>query len=263
MNTSQTVEDVVKESQQKWQKYVIDTPLAERAKDLFENSSKIDPTIYKGEAKPYQRKEVHESSIEVQNRMSKKSPDIKQHFGKECYEAQKRLPPSARKYSGNFEDVAKQYLSGEGKELYSHLSAKGRKFYDVNRIGTGDLGDAVAGLAIYGDEAALLGSHGFEERVSELASHYGVSADRAKSYVLAHEFVHASQKGKYFDDEIQRELDVENTLKEYFTAKGDKDLAMIAGDRAANVTKNYGGAKSYSPKNVSIESYVGSAVSSN
>ncbi len=247
MNASQSVDEVVKESQQKWQKYVIDSPLGAGANELFEKASRIDPNIYKGDSGPYQRSEVHESSIETEKRMSKKSKSLDDRLGRQHYDAGKRLPADRQKYSGSFADVAKQYLSGEGKELYGYLRAKGRDFYDITGIVSAKLKDdrAIAGLAIKGRGAVLAGSHDFEEKISQLASHYGVSNDRAKSYVLAHEFAHASQKGKYFDDDIQRELDVENVLKEYFSAKGDKDLALIAGDRASNVTRNYGGAGLY------------------
>lgn len=253
MNASQSVDEVVKESQNKWQKYVVDSPLGAGANELFEKAARIDPGIYKGEAKPYQRTEVHESSIETEKRMSKKSESLDDRLGRQHYDAGKRLPADRQKYSGSFEDVAKQYLSGEGKELYGYLRAKGRDFYDITGIVSAKLKDdrAIAGLAIKGKDAVLAGSHDFEKRISQLARHYGVSGDRAKSYVLAHEFAHASQKGKYFDDDIQRELDVENTLKEYFSAKGDKDLADIAGDRASNVTRNYGGARSYKPAQAS------------
>jgi hypothetical protein len=141
---------------------------------------------------------------------------------------------------------------GEGKELYQHLKGKGREFYDITKIGSADLEGAVAGLAVYGNEAALIGSKDFDAKVSQLASQYGVSSERAKSYVFAHELVHSSQKGLYGKDHIKLELDVEHTLKDYFSAKGEHDLAAIAGDRAASVTSNYSSAGTYAaPKSAS------------
>ncbi len=273
MNTSQTVEDVIDESKKKWKNFEIDRSLGDRAKELFESAkTKIDPRIYKGESPAYRREETHESGNQVLDRMAKKSPYTKQALSKELYDIKKDMSPdkqgynfkrdTAGGYNTSFEDVAQQYLMGEGKELYAHLRKKGRDFYDIKKIGTADLEGAVAALATNGTEAALLGSNDFEQKVSELADHYGISVERATSYVMAHEFTHASQKGKYFDDPILAELDVEHTLKEYFTQRGEQDLADVASDRAANVTRNYGGIGAYKmPKGISerggLENYLG------
>lgn len=249
---SQTIQEVLKEK--KWKNIAVDTPLGERAKALFEGSKSLDPRIYKGESRAYRKDEIYESSLETQKRMAEKSDNLKDWIGNQRYEIEQNLPPDKRGYSfgrdtaNNFEDVAKQYLMGEGKELYQHLKAKGREFYDITKIGSADLEGAVAGLAIYGNEAALIGAKDFDAKVSQLASQYGVSNERAKSYVLAHELVHSSQKG-YGKDHIKLELDVEHTLKDYFTSKGEHDLAAIAGDRASKVTSNYSSLGTYaSPK---------------
>ncbi len=257
---SQSIKDVVKGAE-KWKSFAVDAPLGERAKVLFEGSKSFDPRIYKGESRAYSRNEIYESSLDVQKRMAEKSDNLKDWIGNQRYDIGSNLPPDRRGYSfgrdtaGNFEDVAKQYLMGEGKELYQHLKGKGREFYDITRIGSADLEGAVAGLAVYGNEAALIGSKDFDAKVSQLASQYGVSNARAKSYVFAHELVHASQKGLYGKDNIKLELDVEHTLKEYFSAKGEHDLAAIAGDRAANVTSNYSSLGTYASPAASIGKY--------
>jgi hypothetical protein len=257
---SQSIEDIVKDVKTKGQYTVIDKPLeGYQQKELFEKAgTKLDPGIYKGESKAYQPKSSsYESSNQTLDRMSKQSDDLTGWIAEQKYEAEKKIGPKggynfqrdtassgkgiSSKYSGSFENIAKQYLMGEGKELYKHLKGQGRDFYNITRIGTSDLEGAVAALAVQGNEAALLGAKDFDKKVSELAGSYGIQKERAISYVMAHEFVHASQKGKYFDT-IGAELDVEHTLKEYFTKKGDKDLAYIAGDRASKVSRNYGGA---------------------
>ncbi len=276
------MDDLKSEHRKKLENILIDAPLGNRAKELFDTAAtKLDPSIYKGESKGYRADgEKYESSLDTQNKMAEKSENVKDWISRQRYEAESKLPPHQRGYNFNrdtadaklpsynasFEDVAKQYLMGEGKELYQHLRKKGRDFYDITRIGTdleGKLGkDTIAAVAIKGSEAALIGPKDFEKKIVQFASNYGISVDRALKYVMAHEFVHASQKGKYFDDHVLAELDVEHTLKEYFTAKGDHDLAAVASDRAANVTRNYAGAGTYRmPKGIgekgSLESYVG------
>ncbi len=257
---SQSIEDVVKETTDKWKYIAVDKPLAgQQNKELFEKAgTKLDPSIYKGESGTYRNdSQSYESGNQTLERMSKQSDDLTGWIAEQRYEVEKKVGPKGgynfkrdtasggksvkSQYSGSFEDIAKSYLMGEGKELYAHLKSQGRDFYNITKIGTANLEGAVAALAIQGNDAALLGSKDFDRKVSELAGNYGVPKERAVSYVMAHEFVHASQKGKYFDT-IGAELDVEHTLKEYFNAKGDKDLAYIAGDRAGKVSRNYGGA---------------------
>lgn len=254
------MEDIIKDVKTKGQYIAIDKPLeGYRQKELFEKAgTKLDPGIYKGESKAYRPKSSsYETGNQTLDRMAGQSDDLAGWIANQRYEIEKKVGPGANynfqrdtasngksiktQYSGSFEEIAKSYLMGEGKELYKHLKGKGRDFYNITRIGTADLEGAVAALAIQGNEAALIGSKDFDRKVSELAGNYGVPKERAINYVMAHEFVHASQKGKYFDT-ISAELDVEHTLKEYFTAKGDKDLAYIASDRASKVAKNYAGA---------------------
>ncbi len=256
---SQSVEDIINDVKTKGQYTVIDKPLESyQQKELFEKAgTKLDPGIYKGESRAYRStSSSYESGNQTLDRMAKQSGDLTGWIANQRYETEKKVGPKAgynfrrdtassgkgvsSKYSGSFEDIAKSYLMGEGKELYKHLKGQGRDFYNITKIGTSDLEGAIAALATQGDEAALIGSKDFDKKVSELAGNYGVSKERAISYVMAHEFVHASQKGKYFDT-IGAELDVEHTLKEYFTAKGDKDLAYIASDRASKVARNYAG----------------------
>ncbi|MBW3016686.1 hypothetical protein KY309_03695 [Candidatus Woesearchaeota archaeon] len=245
INTSQSLKDVLKE--EKWRMLAVDGPLAARAQELFQKASPLDPEIYKGGFRSYSKSQSLESSLDTQKRMYEKSDSLNDWFARQRYDVERKMPPGKKGYDFGrdtcFEDVAKQYLMGEGKELYQHLKSQGREFYDITKIGTGDIGEkAVAGLAVKGSEAALIGSRDFEVKVSALASQYGVSRQRATEYVLAHELVHASQKGRYANDPLGAELDVEHTLKGYFTSKGYSDLAAIAGDRANNVARNYSGA---------------------
>src|SRR5574341_192637 len=266
---SQSVEDIVKEAKGKWKDLAVDKPLTEQQhKEFFEKAAiKLDPSIYKGEAKAYRadQGQEYESANQKLDRMSKQSDDLKGWIADQRYEAEKKLPPGQqgynfkrdtasgekvnhRPYSGSFADMARQYLMSEGKELYSFLKGKNRDFYEITRIGTQNLEGAIAALAIQGNEAALIGDKNFDRKISECAGNYGVTKNQAVSYIMAHEFVHASQKGKYLKSHIDAELDVEHTLKEYFTAKGDKYLAAIAADRASKVTSNYSFMGSYAPK---------------
>ena len=263
---SQSVEDIVKEAKGKWKYIAIDKPLTQQQhKEFFEKAGiKLDPLFYKGPAGAYRadKDQEYESANQKLDRMSKQSEDLKGWIADQRYEAEKKLPPGQsgynfkrdtasggktghKSYSGSFADMAKQYLMGEGKELYSFLKGKNRDFYEITKIGTQNLEGAIAALAIQGNEAALIGDKNFDRKVSEFAGNYGVSKDQAVSYIMAHEFVHASQKNKYFKSHIDAELDVEHTLKEYFTARGDKDLAAIAGDRAGQVTSNYASLGTY------------------
>lgn len=267
---SQTVEDIVKEVKAKWEYSPVDKTLeVNRQKEFFEKAGmKLDPIIYAGEFRPYRPdSQSYESGNQVLDRMAKKGDDVKGWIAEQLEEAQRKQPPKSSgynfkrdtaSYSGSFEDVAKKYLSGEARELYAHLKGQGREFYDITRIGTANLEGAVAALAIQGNEAALLGSKDFDRKVSGLAANYGISKERAISYVMAHEFVHASQKGRY-TDHISAELDVEHTLKGYFTAKGQHNLASIASDRAGKVMQNYGGVGKYAGYSGKSAGYSGKA----
>jgi len=247
----------------------LDSPLGHKAQEFFESAqTKLDPSIYKGASRPYTGKsEVNESYSQLEERMREKSESLQDWMGKERSSIEQKLPPGQRGYDFNrdtasqkgydfstsFEDVAKQYLMGEGKELHSYLTSKGRSFYEITRIGTADLEGAVAALAVYGNEAALLGAKDFNAKVSVLAGQHGLSKQEAIKYVLSHEFVHAAQKGKGFDDHIQAELDVELTLKDYFKEKGDYKLAEVASERASSVTSNYRSVGDYAmPKDAKL-----------
>ncbi len=262
---SQSVEDIVRYVKEKGQYIAIDKPLsAQQHKEFFEQAAaKLDPAIYKGESRGYRSdSSSYESGNQTLDRMAKQSDDVKGWVADQRYEAEKKVGTKGgynfkrdtasggksvkSQYSGSFADIAKQYLMGEGKELYAHLKSQNRDFYEITKIGTENLEGAIAALAIQGNEAALIGDKYFDRKVSQFASNYGVSKERAICYVMAHEFVHASQKGRYGKDHIAAELDVEHTLKAYFTAKGDKDLAYIASDRAGKVARNYGGASQLS-----------------
>lgn len=219
------------------------------SREEFEKAQiKLDPSIYKGGPAGYRNEWKTKSSLEILEEMAKRSPSLGQLL-KNNYSATPMIGEVSGKtpnnYSGSFEDVARQYLSSDARELYAHLKSKGREFYDITRIGTADLGSAVAALAVYGDEAALLGADDFEKKVTDFSLKYSIPKSRAEKYIMAHEFVHASQKGMPFD-RVSLESDVEHTLKEYFSERGDADLAYVAGERLSSVVANYTGADSYS-----------------
>lgn len=261
MAMSQTVKDVINENHRKLEDLTIDTPLGPRASQLFDKATtRLDPQIYKGDSKAYRSdSQAYETGNETLNRMSRKSESVKDWIGGNRYGTDKNLPDrrgnnlDTAPYSGSFEDVATQYLMGEGRDLYSFLRGKGRDFYDITRLGTDLEGvldkNAIAAVAIKGTEAALVASKDFGAKVSQLASQYGLSTERALKYVLSHELVVASQKGKYFDDPGLAKRDVDLTLKEYFASTGEHDLAGVASDRAAG---NYNGSYSM-PKGLAGE----------
>ena len=155
-----------------------------------------------------------------------------------------------------FENAFKEYSLNYAKDLKNYLEGeKGREFYDLEAITTDALQeDAVAGVAVQGDKAALIGNYGFEEKVNELANQYGVSLEMAERYVFDHESVHLSQKGKNYD-EIDAEYDVENTLKNYYSEMAEQNpessemynsLANLASERSGEVSENYSSESSYS-----------------
>lgn len=218
----------------------------ERAEELFKRAPvPLDPAIYKGEMRSYKPRDTidYQNPKELLDQMQRQSPSIDDVVGE-------YTGVHAEQY--RFEEVALQYLQGDAQELYGFLQEEGREFYDITRVGTADLGDAVAGVARYGNEAALLGNERFDERVSQLASRYDVPRELAVRYVLDHEFVHTSQKGMGYDDEIVLEVDVENTLKRFYSemagkyegsplAESYEQLHSIASQRAGEVVRNYGG----------------------
>lgn len=245
-----------------------DSPVSERAKESSDKVESQESPLYAGGFRAYRSdkgKNV-EPYWQTLRRMSKEGQRFKTWNAQQLSGIQKQLPPEqsaynfereiasgnpapqTQNYSGSFENIARQYLMTEGKEFYAFQKAKGREFYDITRIESADLESiakgAIAALEHDGKNATLLGSYNFDEKAQAFADNYGVSKDRAITYLLTHELAHASAKGIGFDDQIQSELYVENTLNEYFTAKGYDDLAAVAGDRAANVAENYSGLSS-------------------
>jgi hypothetical protein len=147
----------------------------------------------------------------------------------------------------SFEDRANAYFTNEGAQLKTYLRGEGRAFYQLEAIGTRGLERGIAAVTMQGDKAMLIGSSDFENKVSELAQHCGVSQNVARRYVFDHETVHLSQKGKCFDDHFAAEYDVEGTLLKYYGELAGKEpknadykaLAGIAKERSASVPTNY------------------------
>jgi len=199
-------------------------------------------------SKPYEHEHsVQDDYFKILSRLyelMRRASGFDELFEKPKVKGYSDLSNSVKDYSSeykqcSFESVAKQYLESGGKELFDYLKKQGRNFYNIKEISKKELGkNNVAGLYIKGNDANLVGSYDFEEKVSKLAKQYGVSKNAATEYVLAHELVHASQKGKNYNT-VQAELDVEKTLSNYFASKGKNDLAYIANDRARNVLSNY------------------------
>jgi hypothetical protein len=265
-HTVQTVKDIIQESKRSIDDITnpqIHGRLSkEQQEKMFQGAKdKLDPSIYKGDFQSYKEKGGNETGLEALKRMYKHVEILEDWLGNQMYEIQKGLPPEQsghrfgndklpQSYSNSPVNMAKQYLASEGKALFTYLSSQGRKFHDITRFDTTDLGNAVAAVARYGNEAALILSKDFDKKVADFARHYKIPQQLAKTYVLDHEMVHLSQKGKGYDDHIQAELDVENTLQAFYKdmakaykshAKEYNALAGVASERAATVHKNYSG----------------------
>ncbi|MBW3019033.1 hypothetical protein KY329_02515 [Candidatus Woesearchaeota archaeon] len=169
-------------------------------------------------------------------------------------------------YLGSLGTV-QDYYKESGKILGDYLNTEGRDSYNIVGVAQKELGNAVAAVAIYGDDAALVLSEDFENDLDKMAAHYqqkgiNVSRNEMKRLALDHEQGHMYQKGMDFKklakeyglatEEMAAEYDVETTLKGFYErqalAAGNpevntmyKNLAAVCADRAANVESNYSG----------------------
>lgn len=105
-----------------------------------------------------------------------------------------------------FSRLVKDYLKGRGKSLMEYLAySKGKKI-NIKGYGSRDLGKGVYGALIYGgDEGIIVGNGrgaGFDQHMLEFSVAYGISADMAKEYVIAHELVHASGNHTEYSTEM-------------------------------------------------------------
>ena len=241
------------------------------AEELIKQSYKFGPNVYNNSS-------IEEGLVDYnKDGFLGKSQDVFDYFeeGKRKYQNHVPAPETGLdsvvgSYSDNvkgdsetcsgssnyFVDAFKNYAASDhAKELKSYLTGKGRQFYDLEGVTTSTLKEgAVAGVAIAGDKAALVGDYDFEFKVNALASKYGVSRDVAERYVFDHESVHLSQKGKNYS-ELDAEYDVENTLNAFYSSMALKDsnnsemyksLAKLASARSSEVSVNYGSGSSYS-----------------
>lgn len=253
-----TMDDIVEETKSPFQRIGY---LAED-EGMFKNATaKLDPSIYKGEFRPYKSEsKAEESGVKLLEEMAKNTGSLDDWFA-EQYE---HVPPV-----NSFEQVALQYLQGDAQELYGFLKNDGREFYDITRVGSSELGDAVAAVAVYGNEAALLGNEGFYDKVKELAGHYGVSEEIATRYMLDHEFVHTSQKNRGYGT-LEAELDVEQTLSKFYNQMVGQyagtaveaqyvELSRLADTRSGEVVKNYSGLSGKVSSYSGVDSYSSAA----
>jgi hypothetical protein len=166
-------------------------------------------------------------------------------------------------------DVVQDYYQSAGKALSDYLASQDRESYNIIGVANKELGgNAVAAVAIYGEDAALVLGNDFEKDIDRMVQHYkakgiDVTNEDMERYVLDHEHTHMYQRDMNFKalaekyglptEEMAAEYDVETTLKGFYQrqslAAGDTEtsamyssLAAIASDRAASVEANYGGA---------------------
>lgn len=146
--------------------------------------------------------------------------------------------------------VVQRYLtSPEGKDFLNYLISQGAKLMNIAGVGAEDLPEGTVAAVKRNDlEGILVGNSAqgksFEYRVGEMARQYEKyggdrgSLNRAAmtEYVLAHEIAHAAG--------YKSEMEVEQVLQDYFTAKAGKSkgaeqekyraLAKVAGERGKN-----------------------------
>ena len=128
------------------------------------------------------------------------------------------------KDDASFEQRVANYSAHYGKELIGHLQGQGRDFYKLERVGTMPTKPGrVALVAKVGNSAALIGSTRFNEEVDGFAQAYGVPRHLAERYIFDHEYTHLSQPPL---DTITAELDVENTLKNFYLSKAKENPAQ-------------------------------------
>jgi len=163
---------------------------------------------------------------------------------------------ASEKEGDKFVEVAKQYLGGQGKKLGKYMEeTEKRKPYKISRIGRANLEDAIAAVSLRTDDADLIGSHDFEDKIQSVANHYQIPKAWAQEYILDHEHGHIYQKGIDFKSEIAQEYDNELTLAKYYGHMVKEEprfaskytaLKEIANDRAKNVERNYPNPRAYS-----------------
>lgn len=119
-----------------------------------------------------------------------------------------------RSQIATIESHVENYLANEGVAFIEYLKDKGKEV-KIDGIGSARLGDhTVAAIAKNEYMTLLLGNHNFDQRVKEMGREYGLNDSEALEYILTHEMGHAAG--------IDKEVDNENLLHEYFEAKASE-----------------------------------------
>lgn len=133
-----------------------------------------------------------------------------------------RLEDKASKYARDAEQFSQAYQtleqSGELQQLDSYFRQRNYEKIDITGLGSGNLGDALAGC-IRDEKQGYLMSNGnipFEQKVLMLAQKYGVSERAARDYLVLHEISHAYQKISVgYDSPEMVEKENEKNLADY------------------------------------------------
>lgn len=259
--------DVLKEDRLKPVSRII---RGESALDIISSSTPLGPT-YSGEYKPAGKNWDDNQKYGEPDELEEQLKDIESAYAPEHPVNYASLDIYGANDLGDYLgslDTLQDYYDESGRTLGGYLEGKGRDSYNIVGVGSSDLAKgAVAAVAIYGDDAALILGDDFEQDIERMVAHYNargieVTHDDMKRYVLDHEHCHTYQKGMDLDklakeyglpsEEMAAEYDVETTLKGFYErqalASGDatvssmyQNLAAVAADRAANVESNYGG----------------------
>ena len=205
------------------------------AQELYDKAKPFDLSRnYGGEYKPKPYKSADESEEseykykpkDEKQEQQKQPPEFKLPKLKPAPSAPgpaRYLPDLPGKDDASFEQRVAQYSAKYGKELMTHLQGQGRDFYKLERVGTMPTKPGNAALvAKVGKSAALIGSTRFDEEVDSFAQAYGVPRHLAERYILDHEYTHLSQPPL---DTVTAELDVENTLKNFYLSKAKENPA--------------------------------------
>lgn len=136
--------------------------------------------------------------------------------------AYENLEDRTSKYARDAQQFSQAYQileqNGELQQLDNYFRQRGYERISIDGIGSGDLGNALAGC-VRNEKQGYLMSNGnilFEQKVLMLAQKYGVSERSARDYLILHEISHAYQKINVgFDSPEMVEKENEKNLADY------------------------------------------------